>query len=120
MTPQLNLSKRQIVDLAHIRDFELSELDHAIHALKSIQPRPLLPSHLRKALVQAVPNQPFRIDALIRQMLALHGMSRQFRIGTDEVFLGLQVAIHSTGAWTEEQIQKWRLLEPKLRRLFET
>jgi len=120
MTPQIRPDKRQLADLATIRELGAELIREAVNTLKRLPPSPILPSQLNQALKTALSGREAEAESLFRQVLSLHGLARRANLDTSQVFAGLRFGLQPEASeWTPEQIQQWTLIEPLVQELFD-
>ena len=119
MKPQFRLQPRHLADLAAIRDLGAEALTLAIGEVKKQDARPKLTSEIQAVFDGVLKDKPGGSEALLRQLLALHGLQRQVEISSEEIFLGIEEAIRNDSKWTEEDWKKWATVSSPLKELFE-
>ena len=103
-----------------IRDIGAEKLNDLVVHLKSLRPLPLRPDDLHDEVKKRVPGEVIEAESLLRPILALSGLIRQWALSVDEVIEGLRSGIRtSRPEWTDTQLANWKSIEPHLQALFE-
>ncbi len=118
MTPQFRLSKHQITDWQIIRDLDEAALRHGIEELKKTKSVPVLPIEIGKKLSTSL-DAKGGSESLLRQLLSLHGLVRQLRLSTEQVFTGLSASLRAEASWSEEEWNRWNSVSKLVRELFD-
>lgn len=109
MTLQVRLHPAQLEDLAKIRDIPADALICLVERFGRLVPVPLDVDSLRKAASETLKDQRTEdVDALVRQLLQLHGLVRQRRVPVQEASKAILASIEASSTpWTEDQKSKW-------------
>jgi hypothetical protein len=113
MAFRLLLHPDQLNELGIIRDLGAEKIQSIAAAFTDLTPPAIRPSDLRRALYIVFPEDPFKADIVLRQIMSLYTLKRQRDLSVDDLLDGLQHGIES-GDWSTEQISKWRDLRPQL------
>lgn len=118
MATSLRLHRQQLGDLKVIASLDVDSLSRVLEHLRSLENSPLQPKQLRAEIRSVLPESKEAVDAIMRQMLGLHGLIGQMRLGLDEVFAGLLEGIESAEPkWKPEEVSAWKQREPVVREL---
>lgn len=103
--------------LAAIRDLGAPKLQELIQRLRGLSSAPLKSSVLRRELKDAFDQQAAQVAP---QLLGLYGGKRLNRWTPRQFVQNLtrDLRLVGEGAWTGEQLEKWRQLDPLLEDLF--
>jgi len=120
MTPQFRFPRSQLADWKAVCEIEPSALTKAIAEMRKLPPRPEHATEIQKKLSDALGVTPTSGEALLRQLLALHGMVRQLTLTPDELFKGLSASFQNLdGDWTKEDYERWAGISGLVREMFE-
>lgn len=120
MKPQFRLHPRQLADLQAIRGLGASALKVAIAEVKKLHPNPTRPDEIQAVLLRALKENSVGCDALLRQVLSLHGLGRQLNLSAAEIFSGLQPGLQPTeSGWAEEEFKEWVAIADLVKEFFE-
>ena len=118
MATSLRLARQQIADLKTIAGIDGDSLQRVVDHLRGLKESPLQPKQLRGEISSILPESKEAVDVIMRQMLGLHGLIGQMRLGVDEVFAGLLAGIESADPkWSSEEIAAWKDRESQVREL---
>src|ERR1043166_372569 len=95
MATTLRLNRQQAGDLKTIASVDISSLQRVLEHLRSLTDAPLQPKQLQSEILGVLPESKESVDAIMRQMLRLHGLIGQTRLSVDEVFSGLLAGIEA-------------------------
>ena len=118
MTPQIILKKHQLSDLQCIREIGQAGLDRVIAEVNKIPIAPLQPQQLQDEISKALKNNGSNSEAVLRQLLSLHGMLRQLDLSPEEVFAGLNSGLQKS-EWDETALKEWASVSVIFKKLFE-
>ena len=117
MPVQLVLRSKQLQDLAVIRDLGNSKIQAVIDKLSSIEPAPMRPYDLHRAILDILSTRD--ADILMRQLIPLYTIRRQRDLSAKDLIESLSSGISKAAPpWNEEQISRWKALEETLHKLF--
>lgn len=109
MTLQIRLHPAQLEDLARIRDIPADALTGLVERFEQLVPAPLDVASLRKAVSETLQDQSTEdVDALVRQLLQLHGLVRQRLVPIQDVSKAILASIEvSNSPWSKEEQSRW-------------
>jgi len=120
MKPQIRLNPYQLADLQVIRGLGVQSLKDAISEVKKLPSAPTQPADIRHALSVTLKGNTSGGEALLRLVLALHGLRRQLTISPDSIFQGLQSGLlPSESKWTDEEFKQWLAIADLVKEFFE-
>src|SRR5438046_380013 len=96
MKPQFRLNRYQLADLQAIRGLGANALKLAIDEVKKLPACPTRPEGIQAALLRVLKENPVGCDALLRQVLSLHGLGRHLNLSATEIFSALQPGLQPT------------------------
>ena len=119
MPAKLVLQVEDLHDLSIIRDLGAETIQVIINKLSSLDPPPLRPSDLHQTLNEILPNRSNEVNSVMRQLMCLYTIRRMHDLSAKDLLEGLLHSIAtSEPCWTEDEISRWRALEPQLNNLF--
>ena len=119
MPAQLGLQSEDIYDLSIIRDLGAETIQTIIDKLSSLYPPPFRPSDLHQALNNILPDRSNEVDSVMRQLMFLYNIRRVRTLSVKDLLEGLLYDITTADQrWTNEEITRWKALEPQLSNLF--
>ena len=120
MTPQIQIEKKNLVELQLIRDVGAESLEHVNMALKALPNAPLRAQALHKIIAKALGGNEAIAGALVRQLLSLHGLERQLSLTSEEIFAGLNSGLRPAESdWSAEEYDRWLSVSKRVRELFD-
>lgn len=110
-------SPNTLAALAAIRELEVPKLQDLIQRLRALSPAPLKTSTLRDQLKEAFGEKAGQVAP---QLLGLYGGKRINRWKPRKLVQNLtrDLALLEEDRWTDDELEKWRGLEPLLEDLF--
>jgi hypothetical protein len=115
MAGQLRLSQTQLSDLKSIADLSESQLRSALAGLAELTPIPMSQEEVARVFARVIPDQPARVDSLVRQVLALAGLQYRSDTPYDELVLALRSALSSK--LEPGLMEAWARIEPAFEEL---
>ena len=101
-----------------IRDLGAETIQAIIDKLSSLDPPPIRPSDLHRALKDILPDRLYEANILMRQLMSLYTLRRQRGVSAKELLEGLSRSITTAEPrWNDEEISRWNALEPQLQSL---
>lgn len=109
MTIQVRLHPAQLEDLARIRDISADALVSLVERFEHLTPVPLDVASLRGIVSECLSGVvPTDIEALVRQLLQLHGLVRQRLVPIQDVSKAILASIAvSDSPWSKEEQARW-------------
>jgi hypothetical protein len=118
MSLQIRATKHQLADLKRIVDLGSDRLQTVREKLLSISSPPLRPQVLLDAVKEVLP--PEDAEALVRQLLSLHGIMRQSGSRGAQVLSGIGSAIEQQGTDAGIALDDWKRVQESVAALLET
>lgn len=119
MPAQIVLQSEDLLDLGIIRDLGAETIQAIISKLSNLDPPPLRPADLHQALNEILPNRSNEVQSVMRQLMCLYTIRRMNDLSAKDLLEGLLYSITTSDpSWTEDEISRWRALEPQLENLF--
>ncbi len=109
--------KEQLRDLATLRDLRAETIQSIIDKLSSLDSA-IKPSEIKRGLDDVLPDSPDKVSALMNLLMSLITLRRQRDLGVEEMLAGIQNGIRTSNAWSEDEISRWKKLEPQLLSFF--
>ncbi len=120
MATQMRLGPAQLSDLEIIRDLPPESFSDLIDRIESSDPPPLTSVELGSIFKDVFDGNEEIAEGLLRQTLSLTSLEWQRDLTPDDVLGGLLYGVRSSGhPWTEDEVNRWRAIEPELRRLLQ-
>ncbi|WP_406698246.1 hypothetical protein V5E97_05255 [Singulisphaera sp. Ch08] len=118
MAIQIQLNKSQLADLKAIRELGPEVLSAVVDRIDSLQPVPLAPSELQKAILEVIEGNEEAVNSTLRQAISLASLQRRRKLDAETVVIGIRKGLQSASMpWDGTSIAKWEALEPAFRRL---
>ena len=118
MAIQIQLNKSQLADLRAILELGPEVLSAVVERINSIDPAPLAPAELQKAIREVIQGNDDAVDSTLRQALSLASLQRRRKLDVDAVLDGIRGGLKSANVpWDGTSIAKWEELEPAFRLL---
>lgn len=119
MPDKLVLQSEDLCDLCIIRDLRPEIIQAIVDKLSSLDPPPLRPSDLHQALNELLPNRSNEVNSIMRQLMCLYTIRRIHDLSPKDLLEGLLHSITTSDTrWTDDEISRWKTLEPQLNSLF--
>jgi hypothetical protein len=120
MTPQIRLQRHQVADFQLIRDLGVEAIQRVIPEVKNLGLVPKQPADIQAVLMRASGGNKNGIEALLRQLLSLHGLVRELNLSSTEIFAALNAGLHpAESKWLPEEFDRWVSVSPLVKELFE-
>ena len=118
MAIQIHLNKKQLADLKAIIDLGPDVLGAVVERIEELEPAPLAPAELQKAIRQVIGDNTSAVDSILRQALSLASFQRRRKLTADDVIDGIRYGLQTSSPASDgTSIAKWKELEPTFRRL---
>ena len=119
MPIQIRLKEEQIENLSIIRDLGAETLEAIVNKLSNIDPPPIRPYDLCRAINEILPDRSEEANTVMKQLMSLYTLRRRRNLTSQDLLEGILYGITTTGQrrWTDEQITLWKKLKPQLQNL---
>lgn len=121
MPIQIRIRPSQLSDLSILRDIGAETIQSIIDKWNNIDPPPIRISELKRALDDVLSNRTKEVSAILGQVMSLYTIRRQRELSAEDLLEGILYGIttaDSSERWNNEEISRWKTLEPQLRELF--
>lgn len=117
MSLQLIASRHQLADLRRIVEIGSDSLAAVLHRLNEISTPTIRPQELLDTVSEVLPSND--AECLVRQLLSLHGLSRQSRRTVPDVINGVRTALEQQGEDASIALEDWSKIENLIQSLVE-